>query len=87
MIGCTNRAVDGGQLVSVSCSSAAFCVSVGYLFNCTLAEKWNGKYWAGGQMGDCSSAAYLTGISCVPSRTYEAVGTTGAATLAEVYRG
>ncbi|HEV8063858.1 MAG TPA: hypothetical protein VGP46_03455, partial [Acidimicrobiales bacterium] len=35
--------IDGGNLNSVSCTSASACVSVGYY---PFAESWNGKDWA-----------------------------------------
>src|SRR6516225_2015622 len=45
-----NATVPGGQLESVSCSSANACTAVGTNvgakgLNVTLAERWNGKTW------------------------------------------
>jgi hypothetical protein len=88
----------GGQIQSVSCSSAVSCTAVGSYVNVsgltvTLAEAWNGTTWqkqvtpnpAGGRTPS------LFGVSCPSANFCEAVGvyyvSASAFMLAEVWNG
>ncbi|MGO9558077.1 MAG: hypothetical protein ACLPYW_03180 [Acidimicrobiales bacterium] len=87
------------RLYSISCTSEAFCMAVGYAFNAkatasvTLAERWNGVNWSvvpsfnvGG-----SSYSFLKAVSCVSPLDCNAVGyslsTEPAEALVEHYSG
>ncbi|HEV2377774.1 MAG TPA: hypothetical protein VGS19_37130 [Streptosporangiaceae bacterium] len=81
-----NATLPGGQLESVSCSSATACTAVGSALdtvgiNVTVAERWNGSTW---QRQPTPNPAVdtspdvrpsLTGVSCPASGFCAAVGT------------
>ena len=80
-----NATVPGGQLESVSCSSAAACTAVGSNISTagihvTLAERWNGTAWKHQQTPNPAVdvsfdvAPDLTGVSCPAATFCEAVG-------------
>ncbi len=80
-----NATLPGGQLESVSCSSATACTAVGSNISTTgihvtLAERWNGATWqhqpTPNPAVDTSFnvAPDLTGVSCPASSFCEAVG-------------
>jgi hypothetical protein len=80
-----NATLSGGQLESVSCSSATACTAVGnYLdtsgITVTLAESWDGSAWqkhpTPNPSGDTTTsvAPDLLGVSCPASDFCEAVG-------------
>lgn len=80
-----NATLLGGQLESVSCSSATACTAVGSDLNTTgihvtLAERWNGSTWQRQQTPnpavDTAPAVRpdLTGVSCPASGFCVAVG-------------
>ena len=80
-----NVTVPGGQIQSVSCSSADACTAVGNYLNTsgitdTLAEAWNGKAWhkeaTPNPPGDVtpSVSPSITGVSCPSADFCEAVG-------------
>jgi hypothetical protein len=97
-----NAALSGGQIESVSCSSADACTAVGTNLdstgiNVTLAERWNGSSWQRqatpnpASDTDPSVAPSLLGVSCPTASFCAAVGQytqgfTGAA-LAETWNG
>lgn len=80
-----NVTAPGGQLESVSCSSADACTAVGASgdlkgLTVTLAERWNGTSWqrqSTPQPGRTvpGSVPGLTGVSCPTPAFCEAVGT------------
>ena len=97
-----NATLSGGQLESVSCSSATACTAVGnYLdtsgITVTLAESWDGSAWqkhpTPNQSGDTTTsiAPDLLGVSCPASDFCEAVGQYGpqglTTSLAETWNG
>ena len=68
-----------GQFESVSCSSASYCVAVGYyggngLGWHGLAEVWNGERWSVSQDIQPHGFAYFTGVSCSSASNCMAVG-------------
>jgi hypothetical protein len=80
-----NATVPGGQLESVSCSSAAACTAVGSNISTagihvTLAERWNGTTWQHQQTPNPAVdvsfgvAPILTGVSCPAANFCVAVG-------------
>lgn len=83
-----NATIPGGQIDSVSCSSARACTGVGTYVNTaditvTLAEEWTGTSWqqqatpnpAAGTVA--SQRPSLAGVSCPSADSCEAVGTYG----------
>jgi hypothetical protein len=81
-----NAALPGGQIDSVSCSSAHACTAVGTNINTsglnvTLAERWNGVSWqreaTPNPAGEttASDSPVLLGVSCAKPHFCEAVGT------------
>jgi hypothetical protein len=94
--------LPGGQLESVSCSSAGACTAVGNDRNpvgisVTLAERWNGTAWqrqhTPNPSGDTSGSVdpNLLGVSCPAANFCEAVGSyqlgNVSNALAEVWNG
>jgi hypothetical protein len=80
-----NATVPGGQLESVSCSSANACTAVGANVgpkgvNVALAERWNGTSWQRQPTPNLSgntvpvSSPILLGVSCPAADFCEAVG-------------
>jgi hypothetical protein len=80
-----NATVPGGQLESVSCSSASACTAVGTNLstsglNVTLAERWNGTSWQRQSTPNPAdntvpaSSPDLLGVSCPVADFCEAVG-------------
>jgi hypothetical protein len=80
-----NATLSGGQLESVSCSSAHACTAVGKYLNPsgitdTLAERWDGSAWqkqpTPNPSGDTTSSVVpeLLGVSCPTSGFCAAVG-------------
>ena len=80
-----NATVFGGQLESVSCSSARACTAVGTSadrsgLSVMLADRWDGKSWQRQRMPDLAlntapiSAPDLVSVSCPASDFCEAVG-------------
>ncbi|HEY2579679.1 MAG TPA: hypothetical protein VGI74_25495 [Streptosporangiaceae bacterium] len=80
-----NATVPGGQLESVSCSSATACTAVGSNLNpagihVTLAERWNGTTWQHQQTPNPATDTNpgvqpdLTGVSCPAAGFCAAVG-------------
>jgi hypothetical protein len=97
-----NATLPGGQLESVSCSSASACTAVGNDRNpvgisVTLAERWNGTAWqrqhTPNPAGDTSGSVdpSLLGVSCPALDYCEAVGSyrlgNVSIALAEVWNG
>jgi hypothetical protein len=97
-----NVTLPGGQIDSVSCSSAHACTAVGTNLNTsglnvTLAERWNGVSWqrqaTPNPPGDttASDSPVLLGVSCAVAHFCEAVGTSTKnnteTILADVWRG
>jgi hypothetical protein len=75
--------LTNGQLNSVSCASASFCMAVGdYEFDGgsltgSLTEKWNGSTWSIADSGNAENAnlsSVLYGVSCVSASFCAAVG-------------
>ena len=70
----------GGELLGVSCSSAANCVAVGEDHvasqnGSAVAEVWNGKKWAVvAPRSDGRSVNHLASVSCVSTTSCTAVG-------------
>jgi hypothetical protein len=70
------------ELEGVSCSSGAFCLTVGYYFKTghtparALIEKWNGSSWALVSSPDTSGKYlyYLPGVSCSSAKFCIAAG-------------
>jgi predicted aminopeptidase len=72
---------NGGQLSSVSCTSAADCTAVGNYNQSTggevtLAEHWAGTAWTIEPTPNAATAiaSYLTGVSCTAAAGCTAVG-------------
>jgi hypothetical protein len=70
-------------LVSVSCTSATFCVAVGtyqtlltVVAQQTLVESWNGTAWSVVSSPDPNAADNFSGVSCASASFCVAVGTT-----------
>lgn len=97
-----NATVPGGQLGSVSCSSAGACTAVGANLgtdglSVTLAERWNGTSWRAQHTPKPAedtvpaSSPQLLGVSCPTATFCEAVGGyavgTAEITLAENWNG
>ena len=97
-----NATLPGGQLESVSCSSASACTAVGNDRNpvgitVTLAERWNGTAWqrqhTPNPAEDTSGSIdpNLAGVSCPAANFCEAVGSyqlgNVSNALAEVWNG
>jgi hypothetical protein len=89
-----------GELIKVSCPSAAYCVAVGTYGSNTaefpLADVWNGKSWARTPAQPPASAKHgadLTGVSCTSAESCVAVGAgggggdAGVASFAEFWNG
>ena len=73
----TPTPADGvdGQLLAVSCTSAASCTAVGYKSGwVTLAERYSGGTWRNQPTGSPSSPEELDGVSCSLASTCTAVG-------------
>jgi hypothetical protein len=74
------NAFGDGFLTGVSCTSATFCVAVGYYFSragvSTLAEVWNGTSWSLQPTPDQPGAdeSFLLGVSCSSNTACTAVG-------------
>jgi hypothetical protein len=79
----------------VSCTSASFCVAVGFPFDsagnpvATLAERWNGKSWAILPTPNPAPGSGFGGVSCTSASFCVAVGggPAGVKTLAERWNG
>jgi hypothetical protein len=79
----------------VSCTSASFCVAVGFPFDsagnpvATLAERWNGKSWAILPTPNPAPGSGFGGVSCTSASFCVAVGgaPAGVRTLAERWNG
>ncbi len=97
-----NATLPGGQLESVSCSSANACTAVGNDLNpvgitVTFAERWNGTAWqrqhTPNPAEDTAGSVVpnLLGVSCPASDFCEAVGSyqlgTAGVALAEAWNG
>jgi hypothetical protein len=93
-------APHSSSLQSVSCSSAASCMAVGYYFVAgdpvALAERWNGHRWSPQRLPDPagSNETQLYGVSCFSAAACMAIGDRGVrgprlhgATLAERWNG
>jgi hypothetical protein len=76
---------NGGQLSSVSCTSATDCTAVGYwtdnagpdaVPDLTLAEHWDGTTWTIEPTPNPNNPvdAYLSGVSCTAPTSCTAVG-------------
>jgi hypothetical protein len=69
-----------GELLSISCSSAAYCIAVGdystATHTATLAEKWNGTNWTtlSTNNGSATEPNYLDGVSCWSEKLCMGVG-------------
>ena len=80
-----NAPSGAGELASVSCAGAKFCVAAGSAYRgsarSTLLETWNGAAWTPVASADPVSATHsaLSGISCVSSTTCVAVGASSGA--------
>ena len=81
--------VDG--LLSVSCTSATFCIAVGDFTtsssaNVMLAERWNGTAWSVVPTPQLKGSV-LSGVSCTSVTFCMAIGGSNAGTLAERWNG
>lgn len=82
-------------LTGVSCTSATFCIAVGYSIystgNVPLAEVWNGTRWSIQQTIALAHGGQLNGVSCASASACVAVGYSftvgGRLALAEVWNG
>jgi hypothetical protein len=78
------RSAGGGELVGISCASAANCTAVGQAERgagafVALAERWTGTRWVLEKTAAPQARKSLAAISCVSGRTCTAVGaSTGA---------
>jgi hypothetical protein len=85
----------GSGFTSVSCTSASFCVAVGFPVDsagnpvATLAERWNGKSWAIQPTPNPAPGSGFGGVSCTSASFCVAVGggPAGVRTLAERWNG
>ena len=71
-----------GQLNSVSCASASFCVAVGYADNAGRNTRyvvldWDGSVWSKATVPTAPSNSSLAGVSCSTSAQCQAVGYAG----------
>jgi hypothetical protein len=85
----------GSGLTGVACTSASFCVAVGFPFDsagnpvATLAERWNGKSWAIQRTPNPAPGSGFGGVTCTSASFCVAVGggPAGVRTLAERWNG
>jgi hypothetical protein len=84
-----------GGLNGVACTSASFCVAVGFRLDsagnpvATLAERWNGKSWAIQPTPNPAPGSGFGGVTCTSASFCVAVGggPAGVRTLAERWNG
>jgi hypothetical protein len=90
----TDTSTPAAQFDDVSCPTRTSCMAVGEYVGTdgaeyTLSEQWNGSTWRiirpVSPAGALSSS--LTDVSCVSSRSCEAIGQIGATLLAESWNG
>jgi hypothetical protein len=85
----------GAGFTGVACTSASFCVAVGFRFDsagnpvATLAERWNGKSWAVQPTPNPAPGSGFGGVTCTSASFCVAVGggPAGVRTLAERWNG
>jgi hypothetical protein len=83
---------DDGQFNAVSCSSATFCMAVGFADSSpdtyrTLAEAWNGTSWTIEATPTPGSGGHLDSVSCTSPTSCIAGGLSGLGQLAERWNG
>ncbi len=86
--------VKEGAFDGVSCTSATFCVAVGYQLDSSdsqapLAEVWNGMNWRAmkGTTPAATEESELSGVTCVSASDCVAVGQADEGPLAESWNG
>ena len=83
----------GSGFTGVACTSAWFCVAVGFRFDsagnpvATLAERWNGRSWAIQPTPNPAPGSLFGGVACTSASFCVAVGGGPAGTLAERWNG
>lgn len=85
-----NSTTSLNVLTGVSCTTASFCMAVGYTAgDATLAEAWNGSAWTVSPSANAVGAQdVLNGVSCVGASFCMGVGfVIGAGPLGEVWNG
>jgi hypothetical protein len=83
---------DDGQFSRVSCTSAIFCMAVGFAHSSpdtyrTLAEAWNGTAWTIEPTPTPGAGGHLDSVSCTSSTNCIAGGLTSLGQLAEQWNG
>jgi hypothetical protein len=83
---------DSGEFNDVSCTSATFCMAVGFAFSSpdtyrTLAETWNGAAWSIQATPTPGTGGHLDGVSCTSPTNCIAGGLSGLGQLAEQWNG